>query len=77
VIACGGGTGNFALLSRLRSLVGPVEVDTSAQHGIDPQHVEASAFAWFARRALQNIPGNLPLVTGARGPRVLGAVYPA
>jgi anhydro-N-acetylmuramic acid kinase len=77
VIACGGGTGNTALLSRLRNLVEPVRVDSSAQHGIDPQHVEASAFAWLARRALQGAAGNLPRVTGARGPRVLGAIYPA
>jgi anhydro-N-acetylmuramic acid kinase len=77
VIACGGGTANTALLSRLRKLVEPVQVDTSAQHGIYPQHVEASAFAWLARRALQGVAGNLPGVTGARGPRVLGAIYPA
>jgi len=39
--------------------------------------VEAMAFAWLAQRALRNEPGNLPAVTGARGPRVLGAIYPA
>jgi anhydro-N-acetylmuramic acid kinase len=44
---------------------------------VDPSHVEATAFAWLAQRALQAAPGNLPAVTGARGPRVLGAIYPA
>jgi anhydro-N-acetylmuramic acid kinase len=39
--------------------------------------VEATAFAWLAQRALEGLPGNLPSVTGARGPRVLGAVYPS
>ena len=51
-------------------------VDSSAQHGVDPLLVEAAAFAWLARQALEERPSNLPSVTGARGARVLGAVYP-
>ncbi|MDH4096183.1 MAG: anhydro-N-acetylmuramic acid kinase, partial [Betaproteobacteria bacterium] len=43
---------------------------------IDPGLVEAAAFAWLARQTLAAQPGNLPAVTGARGPRVLGAIYP-
>jgi anhydro-N-acetylmuramic acid kinase len=43
---------------------------------LDPLLVEAAAFAWLARQALEERPSNLPSVTGARGARVLGAVYP-
>ena len=44
--------------------------------GLDPDFVEALAFAWLARQCIHNQPGNLPHVTGAAGPRILGAVYP-
>jgi len=47
------------------------------QLGVDPQHVEASAFAWLAAQHLHGAAGNLPEVTGAAGPRILGAFYPA
>ena len=77
VIACGGGVNNRALMHRLAQLVSPARLETSERHGIDPQHVEATAFAWLAMQALAGAPGNLPAVTGARGPRVLGAIYPA
>jgi anhydro-N-acetylmuramic acid kinase len=77
VIVCGGGAKNGALMRRLASLVAPAALEPSDRHGIDPQLVEAAAFAWLAQRALEEAPGNLPAVTGARGPRVLGAVYPA
>jgi anhydro-N-acetylmuramic acid kinase len=42
-----------------------------------PLQVEALAFAWLAHAFVTQQPGNLPAVTGARGPRVLGALYPA
>ena len=42
-----------------------------------PNRVEALAFAWLAARFVQRLPGNLPAVTGAAGPRILGALYPA
>ena len=48
----------------------------SATLGIAPNQIEALAFAWLAHRALERLPGNLPAVTGARGPRALGAIYP-
>jgi anhydro-N-acetylmuramic acid kinase len=44
--------------------------------GLDPLDVEAAAFAWLARRFLQGQAGNVVRVTGARGPRILGALYP-
>lgn len=77
VIVCGGGAKNAALLRRLAELVSPAALQGSDAFGFDPQLVEAAAFAWLAKRALEGLPGNLPSVTGARGPRVLGAVYPA
>lgn len=77
VIVCGGGTRNRALLARLTELVAPAVVEPSDRHGLEAQLVEATAFAWLARQALEAKPGNLPAVTGARGPRVLGAIYPA
>jgi anhydro-N-acetylmuramic acid kinase len=45
--------------------------------GVNAEHVEALAFAWLAQQTLNSRPGNMPAVTGARGPRILGAVYPA
>jgi len=77
IIVCGGGANNAALMRRLAELVAPASLEASERHGIDPQLVEAAAFAWLAQRALAGLPGNLPAVTGARGPRVLGTVYPA
>jgi anhydro-N-acetylmuramic acid kinase len=77
VIVCGGGARNGALMYRLAALVAPIPVEASGRHGVDPQLVEAVAFAWLARQALRGEPASLPSVTGARGPRVLGAIYPA
>ncbi len=77
LIACGGGVRNGALMGRLRELLAPVAVDSSAPHGIEPTQVEAAAFAWLAQQALRGTPASLPSVTGARGARILGAIYPA
>jgi anhydro-N-acetylmuramic acid kinase len=52
-------------------------VQSSAAVGVPPDQVEALAFAWLAMRFVERRAGNLPEVTGARGPRVLGALYPA
>jgi anhydro-N-acetylmuramic acid kinase len=77
VLACGGGVHNRLLMRRLNEAMPARVVTTTAEHGIDPDYLEATAFAWLARQRLLGLPGNLPAVTGARGPRVLGAVYPA
>lgn len=77
VFVCGGGARNRALVERIRSLLGGVMLDTTDALGVDPARVEALAFAWLARRTITGLPGNLPAVTGARGPRILGAIYPA
>jgi anhydro-N-acetylmuramic acid kinase len=76
VFVCGGGAHNRALLARLAGLLSGKRIATTAPLGIEPEHVEALAFAWLAREALKGRPGNLPAVTGAKGPRVLGAIYP-
>lgn len=77
VLTCGGGTHNRRLMARLAELLAPHVVESTARHGIDPDFLEATAFAWLARQRLLGLPGNLPAVTGARGPRVLGAIYSA
>ena len=74
---CGGGAYNTALLNRLRELLSPLKIDTTSHLGLDPEWVEAVAFAWLARETLSGRPGNLPAVTGAARAVVLGAVYPA
>ncbi|HXD38487.1 MAG TPA: anhydro-N-acetylmuramic acid kinase [Rhodanobacter sp.] len=77
VLACGGGVHNGRLMHRLGELLAPRRLGSTAGHGVDPDFLEATAFAWLARQRLLNLPGNLPAVTGARGPRVLGAIYSA
>ena len=53
----------------------PASLASTAVIGIDPDWVEAAAFAWLAQRTLQGMAGNLPAVTGARGQRILGGIY--
>ncbi len=77
VIACGGGVHNARLMRRLDELLASRSLRSTADYGIDPDFLEATAFAWLARQRLLKLPGNLPAVTGARGPRVLGAIYSA
>lgn len=74
LLVCGGGAHNGFLLSRLRALFGK-PVESTAACGLDPQWVEAAAFAWLALRRLDHLPGNVPAVTGARHPVILGAIY--
>lgn len=76
VLVCGGGAGNDILMQRLAFHLAPRAVHSSAIYGVEPQAVEAMAFAWLARQTLHGAPGNLPAVTGARHPVVLGGIYP-
>lgn len=76
VYVCGGGAHNDDVMRRLYRLLRPARLATTLALGLNPDWVEAAAFAWLARRRLQHLPGNAPEVTGARGPRVLGTVYP-
>lgn len=77
LLVCGGGAHNDALMTRLASLLPGARVSSTADFGVDPDWVEAMAFAWLAHCCLEGIAGNRPSVTGARGLRVLGAIYPA
>ncbi len=77
VFVCGGGARNQALMQRLRALLADMRVDTTDTLGVDAEWMEALAFAWLAQQTVSGKPGNLPGVTGAKGARVLGAIYPA
>lgn len=77
LLLCGGGAHNQTLLKRLQTLLPSVQVATTERLGISADWMEAMAFAWLAHCFLERIPTNRPAVTGARGLRVLGALYPA
>jgi anhydro-N-acetylmuramic acid kinase len=77
VVVCGGGARNATLIGRLEAHCGGRPVIASDALGVAAEHVEALAFAWLAYRHCHRQPGNVPSATGARGPRVLGALYPA
>jgi anhydro-N-acetylmuramic acid kinase len=61
-------------LNRLRRITG-ARVTTTETYGVAPDWVEGAAFAWLARARTRGLPGNIPTVTGARRPAVLGGVY--
>ncbi|XAH22833.1 anhydro-N-acetylmuramic acid kinase [Xylophilus sp. GW821-FHT01B05] len=77
LIVCGGGALNSALMRGLAAALPGVQVLSSAQAGLPPLQVEATAFAWLAHRTVERRTASLAAVTGARGPRILGAIYPA
>jgi anhydro-N-acetylmuramic acid kinase len=76
IVVCGGGAHNLDLMRSLQRAVSPIRVVSSAERGIAPQDVEAAAFAWLARACVERRALPLASVTGARGARVLGAIYP-
>jgi anhydro-N-acetylmuramic acid kinase len=77
VYLCGGGVRNTDLAKRIARALTGIGVASTERLGIHPDWVEAAAFAWLAQRALKRETGSLSEVTGAKGPRVLGAIYPA
>ena len=77
VVACGGGVHNAALMLAIEMRLEERSLLSSIDFDIDPDFMEAMGFAWLAYRRLRGEPGNLPSVTGARGPRLLGALYAA
>jgi anhydro-N-acetylmuramic acid kinase len=76
LIVCGGGALNADVMARLARLMAPTPVVVSGERGLAPDQVEAAAFAWLARAFGERVPGNVAAVTGAAGPRILGALYP-
>lgn len=76
IYVCGGGAHNRELLKRIDEHLADWSVATTDALGIGVDWVEAAAFGWLAHRRLQNLPGNLPAVTGARDSTILGSVYP-
>lgn len=77
ILVCGGGVHNRGLMSSLAAAVRPIPLDSTSSAGLDPDFVEAALLAWLARERLAGRAGNLPEVSGARGPRLLGAVHAA
>ena len=77
LMVCGGGAFNGHLMQRIAAHLPGVRVGSTAEAGVAPDQVEAIAFAWLAGAFIGRKPGNLPSVTGARAPRILGALHPA
>jgi anhydro-N-acetylmuramic acid kinase len=77
LVVCGGGALNTHLMGRLQALLPQARVLASDEAGLPPLQVEAAAFAWLARQCVRREPLPLTSTTGARGARVLGAVWPA
>ncbi len=77
IYLCGGGARNTALHNRLAVLLPACIIQSTNALGVDSDYLEAIAFAWLAQQNLQGLPANLPQVTGAAHPCILGAAYPA
>ena len=75
LLVCGGGSRNKALMNRLQELLPHNKVYTTDDAGIDADWMEAAAFAWLAKQCMESNSGNKPSVTGAKGERILGAIY--
>jgi anhydro-N-acetylmuramic acid kinase len=75
IYLCGGGAHNRTIRSRLSALLSDCSIHTTDSLGIDGDYMEAIAFAWLAQQSLHGKPANLPLVTGAKHPCILGAIY--
>lgn len=76
IYLCGGGARNEALVARLRAALHGRKVGLTDGLGVNADWVEAFAFAWLAKQAIRGFPGSLPGITGAKGTRLLGAIYP-
>lgn len=75
VYICGGGAKNETLMHQLGTQLAPRKLDTTTALGIEPEWVECAAFAWLAKQTMEHQPSNLPTVTGAKRPVILGGVY--
>ena len=77
LIICGGGVHNQFLLQQLSQGLSNIEINSSAKYGLDPDYIEATAFAWLAKQTMEGKTGNLPAVTGAKRKVILGGIFPA
>ncbi|MCF8187060.1 MAG: anhydro-N-acetylmuramic acid kinase [Sulfuritalea sp.] len=75
VYVCGGGAHNRLLIESLQTLLGETKCNSTESLGIGADWVEAIAFAWLAKQCINKKTANLAEVTGAKGPRILGAIY--
>jgi anhydro-N-acetylmuramic acid kinase len=75
VYVCGGGAHNRLLIELLQTLLGETKCDSTESLGVGADWVEAIAFAWLAKQCINKKTANLAEVTGAKGPRILGAIY--
>ncbi|MEP6606295.1 MAG: anhydro-N-acetylmuramic acid kinase, partial [Nitrosospira sp.] len=76
IYLCGGGAHNGTLVARLRTALCSQQVELTDMLGVDADWLEAFAFAWLAKQAILGLTGSLPEITGAKGARLLGAIYP-
>ncbi len=77
VLVCGGGVHNKALMLAIKDKLPDCSVASTGEHGLEPDCIEAVAFAWLAKQRLEEIPANLPTVTGAKKEVLLGTIYDA
>jgi len=77
VIVCGGGVHNNYLMQQLQEELLNIKINSSAKYDLDPDYIEATAFAWLAKQTIEHKTGNLPEVTGAKNKVILGAIYQA
>ena len=77
IYLAGGGARNRELARRIARLASPHPVAATDALGVPSGHVESMAFAWLAMKCVKREPIDLTAATGARAPRVLGAIYPA
>jgi len=75
LLICGGGVHNLFLKERLCALASSYVIESTKTRGIDPDWVEAVAFAWLAKQTLDKKPLDLIAITGAKKPSILGGVY--
>ena len=77
VYVCGGGAFNTHLMQGLGKRLNRIKLKTTTELGVEPEWVEAAAFAWLAKQTLEQKPGNIAAVTGASRNIILGGIYPA
>jgi anhydro-N-acetylmuramic acid kinase len=77
IYLAGGGARNSSLVRRISGLTRGRPVALTDSLGVPTAHVESMAFAWLAMKCVRREPVDLTAVTGAREPRVLGALYAA